>query len=379
MNISPIIEIVIALVFIYFILSIAVSGIVELINKWRSRRGRLLYYAIDKVLNDPQNKNWSDLFFNHPLVNGLRKNYKTLPSYISSGIFAGCIIDMIIQEGKSEKVIQDESGAIHLLEEDFKGKSIEALKKGLEKLHPGDFKKLITTFINESSDIEDVNKALSQWYDNYMERVTGWFKWSARKITFVVSIFIVLLFNLDSINITREVWNNPETRQGLVAAAMYSTDAIDSVKLDSMLVYIDMMLEYYNTTNQIENSMLNPNETLADSAGIIKSDSTGSDLKDIKNDIEQLKKINSLLYTFLDFHSLPFGWKTNIHWEKEKNKEHVTHFKTVMYNIDSIYFLQVIGWLITIMAISFGAPFWFNTLNRLVNVRNAGIKPKEKT
>jgi hypothetical protein len=33
------------------------------------------------------------------------------------------------------------------------------------------------------------------------------------------------------------------------------------------------------------------------------------------------------------------------------------------------------GWLITILAVSLGAPFWFDTLSRFMNVRSAGKPP----
>ncbi len=36
-----------------------------------------------------------------------------------------------------------------------------------------------------------------------------------------------------------------------------------------------------------------------------------------------------------------------------------------------------LGWLITAAAVSLGAPFWFDLLNKLVNLRAAGKKPKE--
>jgi hypothetical protein len=39
-------------------------------------------------------------------------------------------------------------------------------------------------------------------------------------------------------------------------------------------------------------------------------------------------------------------------------------------------FIKIIGWLITAVAISFGAPFWFNVLDKLNSIRSAGIKPK---
>jgi hypothetical protein len=35
------------------------------------------------------------------------------------------------------------------------------------------------------------------------------------------------------------------------------------------------------------------------------------------------------------------------------------------------------GWLITILAVSLGAPFWFDTLNRIISIRSAGRAPEE--
>ena len=37
-----------------------------------------------------------------------------------------------------------------------------------------------------------------------------------------------------------------------------------------------------------------------------------------------------------------------------------------------------IGWLITTLALSLGAPFWFDTLNKFMVVRST-VKPKEKS
>jgi len=38
----------------------------------------------------------------------------------------------------------------------------------------------------------------------------------------------------------------------------------------------------------------------------------------------------------------------------------------------------VLGWLLTALAASLGAPFWFNLLNRFVNVRSSGKAPEEE-
>ena len=41
-------------------------------------------------------------------------------------------------------------------------------------------------------------------------------------------------------------------------------------------------------------------------------------------------------------------------------------------------FGALIGWWITALAASLGAPFWFDTLNRFINIRGNGRAPDEK-
>jgi hypothetical protein len=38
---------------------------------------------------------------------------------------------------------------------------------------------------------------------------------------------------------------------------------------------------------------------------------------------------------------------------------------------------KLAGWGITAMAIFLGAPFWFDLLSKIINIRGSGNKPKE--
>jgi hypothetical protein len=38
---------------------------------------------------------------------------------------------------------------------------------------------------------------------------------------------------------------------------------------------------------------------------------------------------------------------------------------------------KLLGWFLTIVAISLGAPFWFDVLNKVMNIRNSGKKPEK--
>ena len=39
--------------------------------------------------------------------------------------------------------------------------------------------------------------------------------------------------------------------------------------------------------------------------------------------------------------------------------------------------VKIVGILLTTIAVSLGAPFWFDMLNKLVNLRSTGVKPKK--
>jgi len=64
-----------------------------------------------------------------------------------------------------------------------------------------------------------------------------------------------------------------------------------------------------------------------------------------------------------------FGWAGE--------KEQSGNPGTLGWSLHLLY-LHGIGWLITAAAISLGAPFWFDTLNRFIVVRST-VKPKEKS
>ena len=45
--------------------------------------------------------------------------------------------------------------------------------------------------------------------------------------------------------------------------------------------------------------------------------------------------------------------------------------------LDGAFAMQVAGWVITASTALFGAPFWFSTLQRIMQLRGTGAKPVE--
>ena len=61
---------------------------------------------------------------------------------------------------------------------------------------------------------------------------------------------------------------------------------------------------------------------------------------------------------------VPLGWHHGDWDEFAQTKKH-------MANV-------AIGWLVTAIAISLGAPFWFDILNKIMVIRST-VKPREKS
>jgi hypothetical protein len=46
---------------------------------------------------------------------------------------------------------------------------------------------------------------------------------------------------------------------------------------------------------------------------------------------------------------------------------------------DNLRWDTLLGWILTVLALSLGAPFWFDVLNKFMNVRYAGKSPDERS
>jgi hypothetical protein len=69
---------------------------------------------------------------------------------------------------------------------------------------------------------------------------------------------------------------------------------------------------------------------------------------------------------------LPIGW-SNGNLQQQMNR---TKYRINGWPIFSVLSM-IVGWLLSGMAIAMGAPFWFDLLGKVMNVRNAGKKGKQ--
>lgn len=358
---SPFFETLISLVFILLIFSIIVSCVQEGYVAIFKLRGKMLQYAIQEMLKDPANKNFANLLYQHPQIDLLRQKPDDLPSYISAQNFSSALIDLIAGESVQMQTQTQAGGTTPIttevwnpaLQNSVAAASITAsspviaplvdkFKAGVETLAQSDLKKLLKSFatvatqvranvLTAESDLETLRKNIENWYNSYMQRVTGWYKRKVRSNIFFASLVVTLFFNLNFITVTKTVYADSNLRTTITAMATQAA----------------------------------------------KNDSTITTLTDkLKNDSATLGDIKPEALIGV---KLPIGWtKLQLPPEDQKSNWFANTWAKIVYFCKTeISWRAVLGWAMFIGLLSLGAPFWFDILKKLVNIRNSGQSPAE--
>ena len=176
---------------------------------------------------------------------------------------------------------------------------------------------------NAGNDISLFRTSVENWYDDHMSRVSGWYKRHVAKITIVVGTILVLLLNINALTIGRTLYSNSVVRAAVSTVAAKSTSC----------------------QNQSQQSCL---------AGL-------------------QQQLSATTQT-----GLPVGWatvadcaaaQTSCNWLDQRgilSRHGGSGWRVV---------LVLIGFLITITALTPGARFWFDILGKLGTLRSTGPKP----
>jgi len=301
---STVLDWAIGIVFVYLLLAIICTTINEWIAGLTAVRGKTLEKAIRQLLdgqttNDPT-KSFLQQFYAHPLITGTMNPDKTgsaaHPTYLQARQFATTVMDL---------ATPGHAGSI----------SFSDLETGVKSIPDGEVKTALLALIqNANGKLNVAQKNIEQWFDDTMERASGWFKRWTQIVTIVVAALLTITTNADTVRIGRTLWANATVRSVIVekakARAQSSANASQASNLDK--------------------------KTQADAEPAASKD--------------ELDKLDQLLG-----------------WSGENLKDPWAWLR------------RLLGWFLTTAAISMGAPFWFDLLNKIMNVRNAGTKPESSS
>jgi hypothetical protein len=317
---------------VFLLVSMLVSAIWEYFIFLFKLRGSFMKKAIDEAFKDPAiHINLSDLLYKHPLVDRLKRSKKSgyvLPAYMPSSFFAKSIIEVLIQQYRYNhtRIIQDKDSLERKVAyTPHTDDPYEQVKAMIEVFGITDSGRYFRTFVNQSANLLDFQKHLELWFDDYMERVSGWFAIFSRWRLFAIGLCVAVVLNVDAVHIARSVSSNLEMQQKL-----------------------DLLLKDTAAINRLEREIAK--KTANDPATGTLSQRTSSLIERYQLVISTLGRIE-----------VPFGWK----WMFPERKTPTGQGCVSM----------VFGWLITAFACSRGASLWFKLLMKLIQVRSSGIKP----
>ena len=293
-------QVVIGLVFVLLLLSLLATTVMELLASVMALRGKNLEKALRNMLAyTDKDEKLLTAFKENSLYKQMGSKYgksSRSPSYIKDETFQSILMDIIL-----------------------KGEGVDKLEAKIEELPDEDLKNVLKQFLREADNNVDVFRVKVQgWYNNVMDRASGWYRRYTQKILVGVGFLIAVIFNADTLAIYERLESDPDTLQKVVNLAEDFVDSKDTLAV---------------------NAIADP-----------KFEASLDKLKGlVDNQIETVRS------------PLGLGWK-NVVWEEVGWWDAVT---------------KAMGWIVTALAVSLGAPFWFDLLRKLVNIRSSGNKPEE--
>ncbi len=396
---NNILLILISLVFIYAVLSILVSILTEWWNAYFRERGIFLKDSIYKLLKDPLNKDYGYLFYNHVTIAGLKSAPDRDPHYISGTMFAEALIDLIAQQVVNQQkvkiVINTDGNREYQLENNTVPADImERFQLGVSGMNTSPFADLMQSFIDKSAHSEnkyaELKKHIEQWYNDYMDRVSGWYKTKQRKKFIIAGFAVAILLNVDSLHLLKMLSLDPNLRDRMVESAEQTAA---NIRRDSTFRTDISSMTNVVSIPQNENAMLKSRSFQVDTAmamEILKKLNAWDSTRKVadstaKNDLKQLNDALNLVSEL----NVPIGWSeasAPASWfqsQKEvvlpssKNPGLVRYLNERNNDPDTWTVLKyLIGIIISGISLSFGAPFWFELLVKFVNIRRSGKIPE---
>lgn len=240
-------------------------------------------------------------------------------------------------------------------------------------------------YIDAQRDLDRFRNRLEEWFNETMERASGWYKRQTQVILLCLGLALAIWANVDTIKIYKTLAKDKKVRDQIVSMAIQSQEkyraAVDTIrtntKTDSVVKSNDSTIIYRTKVLTTGDSILDNTYTLLQddisTAGSILG--LGWCNSDSCKAYQKLEARNDSLKKTLDI--LKDENPKDVRISKLKN-EIGTLSKDVKAGYkkhrDDWNMLSVVGWLITALAISLGAPFWFDLLSKLIKMRSAGTK-----
>jgi hypothetical protein len=195
----------------------------------------------------------------------------------------------------------------------------------IERLPPSKIKSALqASLVTAQGNFDDFRKSVTTWFDDSMERLSGAYKRHLKLISIVVGCAVAVAMNADTFAAGHALWSD-----GNLRARMVQTGEV-AVK---------------------------------------------SGLPEGKSARTPEEIANAYKETDQKLRPMPIGWPIR-EWPCDRLSKVLGPAKAARW----IWFVitTLAGWFVTGLALSLGAPFWFDLLSKFVNIRGSGVKPNRQ-
>jgi len=370
----------------------------------------------------PLNENGATkAFYKHPAIKYLSESsWNSKPAYIAPSSFANTLMlllrgedydGLVPQMSKIKEALFD-SGAI-----DANGRSYRFDDETLRYLQQ--------LYRDAQGDADRFRALLEKWYNDTMDRVAGWYKRQTQFILFLIGLVIAVIFNADTITITSILSKDRTARENLVQLAINSQSRYDTLiqKVDAAKTAAAEKRAGSKKDPGAPAATGAPTDSAAqakDSAGLVAAADVKKEkaaeaapapdtvivkqtvalvdpqLKDaMQMTLSDIDKANYILGLGWNYKDTSKGVRAIIDsldnrgftkqqqeiiaqalLESKANREDCQPRKFLQFHpLQKGGLFTIFGWVLTALAVSLGAPFWFDLLNKVIRLRAAGPKP----
>jgi hypothetical protein len=138
---------------------------------------------------------------------GMWRDRRSLPSYIPARSFSDAVIDLVVPDTADQTTMD----TIH--------RSVNALPD-VWPLKPS----LLALLKDAGDDVVRFRGAVEHWYEDHMDRVSGWYKRYVARITLLVGAVLVVAFNVNTLTIGRTLFSDSTVNSAVSTVAANTTN-----------------------------------------------------------------------------------------------------------------------------------------------------------
>ncbi|MDQ6837892.1 MAG: hypothetical protein M3137_06035 [Actinomycetota bacterium] len=363
---NAVVEIAIGLIVLYSVLSLGCSKVNELVATVLSLRARNLRKAIRHLVGNT----YATKVYEHPFITslylgdakpakGIKKLIQKLlkppgPSYLPADKFVIALLDSAcpaavtadpplppdpgdrleyaLVRAPEGSASPDEGRPGNEATPPSVGSAIEA---EIDRVTEEKLKVALQTLWRAASgNVVTFRAGVEEWFNHTMDRATGWYKRTAQVMALGLGLTIAIALNVDTVHVTERLWSDGPVRSAVLAQVNKLPPPTTTA----------------TTTTVVGAPASTPPATTSPATGAPPTTvaSIGDQVSDIQDSLSQLSSLQ-----------LPLGWDEG-------------------QRPDS-YPLALVGWVITAIALSLGAPFWFDLLNKVTALRGGGTQETTPT